>query len=164
MKTRFAAKENGEQKWKLLDALIRKYLQAGRMMSVATVFGDQPWIFTAYYVSDENLNLYWISTPDTRHSKEIYKHKKVAAAIPIKFTDLTVVGMQIEGDAILVEARDEIKRVIRLYTDKNNRGEKWHEDFIAGKNEHELYRIKPRLFVLYDRETFPEDPRKEWIP
>ncbi len=145
-----------------LKKLIKDYLKEARMMMVATVNGDQPWNCTLMFVSDENLNLYWISTPDTRHSKEIHKHKKVAAAIPIKFTDLAVVGLQVEGDAKLVEDLGEIKQAIRLYTDKHNRGEDWYEDFIAGKNEHKLYRIKPRLFVLFDRESFPENSRKEF--
>ena len=114
------------------------------------------------FVCDEKLNLYWISTPDTRHSKEIHKHKKVSAAIPIKFTDLVVVGIQVEGDANFVEDTDEIKRIMRLYTDKFQRGENWYKDFMAGKNVHKLYRIKPRLFVLFDRESFPDNSRQEF--
>lgn len=146
-----------------LRKLIEDYLTIGRMMMVATVDGDQPWNCTLMFVADENLNLYWISTFDTRHSREIHAHKKVAAAIPIKYTDLTVVGLQVEGDAELVKDLDEIKRAIRLYTDKFKRGEEWYKSFIAGKNEHRLYRIKPRLFVLFDRENFPDNPRQEII-
>lgn len=145
-----------------LRKLIEDYLKEGRMMMVATVVGDQPWNCTLMFVSDENSNLYWISTLDTRHSKEIQKHKKVAAAIPIKYMDLTVVGLQVEGDAELVKNLAEIKRAIRLYVDKFNRGEDWYEDFIAGKNEHKLYKIKPRLFVLFDRVNFPDNSRQEY--
>ena len=130
-------------------------------MQLATVSGDQPWSCTLYYVADENLNLYWISTPDTRHSKQIHTNKKVAASIPVKFKDLTVVGVQAEGDAVLVEDTDEIKSAIRIYTDKFDRGEDWYKDFIDGKNEHKLYILKPRLFVLFDRENFPDDSRQE---
>lgn len=132
------------------------------MMMVATVSGDQPWNATLYYVSDENLNLYWISKADTRHSQEIHEHKKVAAAIPIKFSDLVVVGLQLEGDANLVEDQDEIKKASRLYTDKFQRGEDWYKDFLAGKNEHKLYKIKPRVVVLFDRENFPDNSRQEF--
>lgn len=145
-----------------LRKLIEDYLRIGRMMMVATVAGDQPWNCTLMFVADENLNLYWISKSDTRHSKEIHKHQKVAAAIPIKFADLTVVGLQVEGDAELVENADEIKHAIRLFTDKFNRGEAWYKSFIAGKNEHKLYKIKPRLFVLFDRENFPDNSRQEY--
>lgn len=142
--------------------LIKTYLKTGRLMSVATVTGHQPWSFNAYYVSDEKLNIYWISPLHTRHSKDIKKNKKVAGTIPIKFKNITVVGLQFEGDAMLIENTSEIKRAIRLYTDKHERGEDWYKDFLAGKNIHKLYRIAPRLFVLYDRENFPESPSKEW--
>lgn len=141
---------------------IEEYLKKARMMQVASVIGDQPWNCTVYYASDENLNLYWISKADTRHSKEILKNPKVGVAIPVKFDDLTVIGLSIEGDASLVEDIDEIKRVIRFYTDKFNRGEDWHKDFIAGKNIHKLYKIKPRLFVLFDRVNFPDNDRQEY--
>lgn len=144
-----------------LKNLIEAYLKEARMMILATVGGDQPWSCTLYFTADEKSNLYWISTSDTRHSKEISINKKVSASIPVKFEDLTVVGVQVEGDATLVSDPHEIERAIRIYTDKFNRGEDWYKDFIAGKNEHELYRLKPRLFVLFDRENFPDDSRQE---
>lgn len=145
-----------------IKKLIHKYLQEGRVISVATFSGDQPWSFNAYFAADENFNLYWISNPDTRHSKEIQNNSKVAATIPIRFADLNVVGLQVEGNAEIVKNEDEINQAVRLYTDKFQRGEDWYKDFIAGKNEHKLYRIKPRLFVLFDRENFPENSRKEY--
>lgn len=144
-----------------LRKIIADYLKEARMMTVATVSSDQPWNATVYYVSDEELNLYWISKAESRHSKEIHKNPKVAAAIPIKFADLTVVGLSAEGEAEVMEDADEIKRIIRSYTDKFNRGEDWYKDFIAGKNIHKLYKIKPRLFVLFDREKFPGNERQE---
>lgn len=131
------------------------------MMQVATVKNSQPWICTLYYVSDTDNNLYWISKPDTRHSKEIENHPKVAVAIPVKFESLSVVGLQIEGNAQVVKNTSEIKRIARLYTDKFSRGEDWYKNFIAGKNEHKLYRIKPKLFVLFDPENFPDKERQE---
>lgn len=134
------------------------------MMQVATVSGKQPWNCTLYYASDESLNLYWISTIDTRHSKEIHKNPKTAAAIPIKFDNLTVIGMSLEGEAELVQEANELKRGAKLYSDKFNRGEKWYKDFISGNNEHKLYRIKPKLFVIFDRVNFPDNSRKEWKP
>lgn len=134
------------------------------MLNIATVDGDQPWSCIVYYASDKNLNFYWISKPDTRHSKEIQKHAKVAGSIPIKFDDLTVVGVQLEGDAVLVESSEEIATKVKLYSDKFNRGEEWYTNFIAGKNEHKLYRITPRQFAIFDRVHFPDNSRQEWRP
>ena len=147
-----------------LGNFIQKYINKGKMLQIATVSGDQPWSCTVYYASDENLNLYWISKPSTRHSQEIHKHSKVAASIPIKFDDLIVVGVQLEGIAELIEDQNEIKEKVKLYSDKFNRGDKWYQEFVAGKNPHKLYRIRPKLFVLFDRVNFPDNDRQEWKP
>ena len=147
-----------------IENLIREYLKKGRMLQIATVNGDQPWSCTVYYTSDENLNLYWISKPATRHSQEIHKHSKVAASIPIKFDDLTVIGVQLEGTAEVIENPDEIRKKVKLYSDKFNRGDDWYKDFIQVNNPHKLYGIKPTLFVLFDRVNFPENDRQEWKP
>lgn len=149
---------------KTIEELIRKYIKTGRMMQIATVSGDQSWSCTLYYASDKNLNLYWISQPNTRHSKELHKNPKVSASIPIKFDDLTVVGVQLEGEASLVEDSDEINEKVKLYSHKFNRGDEWLKDFITGNNRHKLYKIKPTLFVIFDRVNFPDDSRKEWRP
>jgi uncharacterized protein YhbP (UPF0306 family) len=147
-----------------VDTLVRRYLKEGKLLHIATVDGEQPWSCIVYYASDEDLNIYWISKPDTRHSRELSSNAKVAASIPIKFDDLTVIGVQLEGDAELVEDASEVKDKSRIYSDKFGRGEQWYGDFIQGKNEHKLYRVKPRLFVLFDRVNFPEQERQEWKP
>ena len=146
-----------------LKQLVQKYLKDGRLLQIATVSNDQPWSCTVYYVADVDFNLYWISKPDTRHSNEIHRNAKVAASIPIKFDTLTVVGLQLDGHAELVEDEDEIKKAVKFYSEKFQRGKDWYEDFIAGKNEHRLYRIKPRSFVIFDRVNFPDDSRQEYI-
>ena len=96
-----------------VEKRIRALLQGATMMQLATVHGAQPWCCTVYFVADDDLNLYWISTPERRHSREIEMHAKVAAAIPIKYVPgKDVVGIQAEGDATLVNDEDEMKKAI----------------------------------------------------
>jgi len=148
-----------------VEELVRRYLPKGRMMQVATLNEDQPWVATLYYVADDDLNLYWISTPDRRHSKELENHAKVAGAIPLHHgPGQKVVGLQLEGHAQLVTDPDEMARAMKLYAERYDRSEVWYRDFLAGKNPHKLYKIKPSLFVLFDEETFPDDTRREWRP
>jgi uncharacterized protein YhbP (UPF0306 family) len=145
-----------------IEQLIRQRLNSGQMMQLATIADEQPWCCTVYYVADEALNIYWISKPERRHSKEIQSHQKAAAAIPIEHTyGEDVVGLSIEGVATLIENPEEISKAIRLYTNRYDRGEDFYNDFLAGKNSHKLYRLTPRLIVLFDEENFPDDPRKE---
>lgn len=144
--------------------LVKKYLQEMEMMQVATLSGDQPWICTVYFVADDKQNLYWISGPTRRHSEEINKHSKAAAAIPVKFSGHPVVGLQAEGEAKEINDKTKISEIMRLYTDKFKTGEDFYNDFVAGKNSHKLYCLKPNLIVLFDEKNFPDEPRKEWRP
>src|SRR2546430_2002753 len=86
------------------------------MMQLATLDGDQPWACTVYFVPDANLNLYWISLPSRRHSQEIERHPKVAAAIPIKHVvGESVIGLSVEGEAEVVTDAGELKQAAELY-------------------------------------------------
>jgi uncharacterized protein YhbP (UPF0306 family) len=141
--------------------LIKKYLSKSRMMQIATVDNGQPWICTVYYVEDEDLNLYWLSHPTRRHSKEIEKHNKVAIAVPVKF-DKPVTGIQAEGKVEVVEDTDEIAKVMRDYVNKYDSGRQFYDNFVAGKNEHYLYKFTPKKYKLFDENTFKDNPEKEW--
>lgn len=146
-----------------VSGLIRKYLDQGGVMQIASVRGDQPWICTVYYVADEDLNLYWLSLPERRHSREIASHNKVAAAVAIKH-DKPVIGIQAEGTAEEVKDAQTIASIMKLYVDKYNAGKDFYNNFVAGKNQHRLYKIKPSLLVLFDEVTFKENTRQEWRP
>lgn len=149
-----------------VEQLIRKHLKTGHMMQVASVSGDQPWICTVYYVADpETLNLYWVSVPGRRHSQEIEAHGKVAAAIPIVFVQgEKVVGIQVEGDAALVTDPGELRTAAQLYHDRFQHDDDFVEEIMAGERQHKFYRIKPRLFVLFDEQQYATQARKEWRP
>jgi uncharacterized protein YhbP (UPF0306 family) len=140
--------------------LVRQYLPRGRMMQIATVSGDQPWICTVYFVEDEDLNLYWLSFPTRRHSQEIAAHSKVAVAVPIKF-DKPVIGIQAEGVAEPVTDKQVVADVMRRYVERYSSGEQFYDLFVAGKNQHVMYKFTPSKYVLFDEVTFPGDARKE---
>lgn len=143
------------------EKLIRQYLAQGKMMQIATVAGDQPWICTVYYVEDEQANLYWLSLPDRRHSREIAQHPRVAVAVPIKF-DKPVIGLQAEGRAEKVEDPEVIQRVMQGYADRYNAGKQFYDNFVAGKNQHALYRFAPDQISLFDEQTFGDGIRRKW--
>lgn len=147
-----------------LEKLVAGYLSSAKMMQLATINGGEPWICTVYFVADESRNIYWISKPERRHSKEILQNSKVAVAIPVKFVPgEDVVGLQITGVAQEVSDAAEIQKALRLYADKFSRGEEFYSEFVAGKNPHKLYRVKPTSIVLFDEENFDE-PRQELKP
>lgn len=146
-----------------VSGLIKKYLGEAKMMQVATVKGDQPWICTVYFMEDDNLNLFWLSLPTRRHSQEIASHNKIAVTVPIKF-DQPVIGIQAEGTADIANKPKQIADIMKLYTNRYNAGEDFYNNFVTGKNQHLLYRFTPKRFVLFDEVNFPDDSCREWKP
>ena len=130
------------------------------MMQVATVHRRQPWVCTVYYVEDDELNLYWLSLPERRHSQEIAKHNKVAVAVPIKF-DKPVVGLQAEGVAEEVKSHKLIEQVMVRYVKRYNTGRDFYDNFMAGKNQHKMYKFTPSAYYLFDEVTFGDGVKRE---
>ncbi len=64
-----------------LKKLAFKILEDGYLMSLGTVDEGGVWIADVIYVHDKNFNLYWISAPETRHSRAIEGNNRVACAI-----------------------------------------------------------------------------------
>lgn len=146
--------------------LVTEYLHKGRMMQLATVREGQPWVCTVYFVPDEQCkHLYWVSLPDTRHSQELEAHGRVAAAVPIKYlphSNGERAALQIEGDAERVENADEIKKVVKLYAQRYERGQTFIDDFISGKLPLKIYKLTPRLIGVFDPQNFPQEFKKEY--
>ncbi len=142
--------------------LVVKYLDQARQMQVATSVNNVPWIATVYFAHDNLHNLFWISKPDRRHSKELIANPKVAGAIVIEQKPGEPVrGVQFQGTARDVTNPEEIRKLFLAY------GERYDklgitEDIISGKNPHHLYEVEPELFVLFDEVNFPDQPRQEW--
>ncbi|MEK9195842.1 MAG: pyridoxamine 5'-phosphate oxidase family protein [Patescibacteria group bacterium] len=141
--------------------LTRQHLNEKKMMQIASVSGDQPWICTVYFVADDQQNLYWLSFPLRRHSQEIEKNSKIAIAVPVEF-DQPVIGIQSEGNAVSVNDSKVIKNIMKLYIDKYGQGKDFYDNFVAGKNQHVLYKFTPESFVLFDEKNFSGNPRQIW--
>jgi uncharacterized protein YhbP (UPF0306 family) len=145
------------------EELIRQYLSQVNIMQLATSVDNQPWACTVHYYSDDDFNLYWVSTLARKHSQDIDKNPKVAAAVMVHENtpdEPYVIGISIEGSAELIGSRvtDE---VAQGYARKHGKDSDMPA-IAQGKHPHKFYRLKPSRIVLFDSKSFPEDPRKEW--
>jgi len=50
-------------------------------MSLGTFDKDGIWVADVVFVHDDDLNIYWLSAPDCRHSKAILENNNVAGTI-----------------------------------------------------------------------------------
>src|SRR6478735_1055920 len=98
-----------------LRQLVQDYCKNTDFMQVATFNDGQPWICTVTFASDDDLNLYWVSNKDRRHSIEILQNATVAVAI-VKSTDPKQ-ALQITGTARMITS-DASAAAHQLYEQK----------------------------------------------
>ena len=60
---------------------ILEYLKQHNLMQLATYGESHPWIASVYYSFDQDLNLYFLSSPKTIHCKQIKEKSQVSVAI-----------------------------------------------------------------------------------
>lgn len=84
---------------------LRVFLAAHNTMTVATV-GPQgePQAAAVFYAADEQLNLYFLSSPNSRHSENLRRDARVAATVHADGQAWREIrGLQIEGTVQQVE-------------------------------------------------------------
>lgn len=149
-----------------IEEIIRQSLEQAPVMQLATSLGDQPWVCNIHFYSDKDLNIYWISTVERRHSKEIKQNPKVAATILAHVNTLAepyVIGITVEGVAELIGERVD-EQIGAGYVAKHGKDANFLPDIASGKNPHKFYRLKPSQIILFDNQHFPDNPRQEWTP
>lgn len=105
---------------------ITELLQGCQTLTLATLTTPadegrvvEPWAAELFFVSDENLDLYFISSPDSRHSRDLLKHPQVAATLSLDVSDwFCVKGLQLSGQAAKVP-ESQRAAVLALYLQKS---------------------------------------------
>jgi uncharacterized protein YhbP (UPF0306 family) len=146
-----------------VEELVRQFLPTKNVMQLATCVNNQPWTCTVHYYTDDDLNFYWISTPERRHSQEIQQNPQVSAALLVHENtpeEAYVIGIQIEGKAEIMPNID--KDIGQAYIEKLNKELTLVEDIASGKNHHKFYKLIPNSIVLFDSKNFSGNPRQEW--
>lgn len=96
----FNMSENNTQ----LKELIKEVLDKGYLMSLGVSDEHGIWVSDVIYIYDDNLNIFWMSDPDIRHSKAIQKNSRVAGTITVwNKPGEDNLGIQFEGIAEKIE-------------------------------------------------------------
>lgn len=134
-------------------------------MTLATSV-DKPWVATVYFVNDEDLNLYFVSSTQSKHCRDIAKNSKVACAIYDSRTlnSEKKVGVQLQGIASIVTSWRRIKVLIDMW----NKAAPGAEDIINFKNlkskvvGSKMYRVKPIYIKFFNEKLFGTDGVREY--
>ena len=89
-----------------------------KTLTLATCSGKLPSAASLYFVNDDELNLYFVSDPGSRHARELIVNSDVAITINadnVPWQDLR--GLQIRGQVIPVLPEDQ-KAVLALYLNR----------------------------------------------
>ncbi len=138
-------------------SLVNKYLVEARVAQIASVSPEGPWLCTVYIATDSVQNIYWLSYPGRRHSRDLENDSRSALAITIK-TGQPVIGIQAEGRVEIVEDIQTVELVMKDYMRRHDgTGKDFYKNFIKGTNRHQLYRFNTKQFSLFDEVNFPDD-------
>lgn len=147
-----------------LQSDIKKYLDEVKMMQLATSRDSQPWICNVWFVADDDLNIYWISSSTRRHSTEIADNERVAAAMCVvqEPSQSGRGGIQLEGVAKELKKPLEIARALKLYAARGIFSVAQIRKFMSDvRTPHKFYRIKPERIVFFD--PTEKDSAREYI-
>lgn len=105
----------------MIDAVAREraldYLAGHRVMTLATHGVEGPWAAAVFYAND-GFNLYFVSAPASRHSRDLAAHAAVAATVQEDYRDWREIkGIQLEGTVEQVSGAEKT-RVQGLYGKK----------------------------------------------
>lgn len=144
-----------------IKELFIDYITDAHMMQLATTSGQQPWICTVYFVYDpDSQEIYWFSSPQRRHSRELEANKRVAIAIvkPHAADAKDKQGFQLEGAARRLMS-NELDRAYQLYAAKFGLPEAMLEQARLGDDQvNTFWAMKPEQIQTMDNIHFSGDP------
>lgn len=140
------------------EAVLR-FLSHRSTLTLATADeSGHPHAASLYFVHDERMRLYFLSSPESRHTRHLTVRPEVAVTIHGEPWDWkTIQGLQLSGRAELVEDPEERERAMARYRAKFP----FIEELPQAMAHARLYRVTPR-WVRWIDNTRGFGYRVEW--
>ena len=135
--------------------LIKEVLEKGYLMSLATLDNGGAWVSDVIYIHDDNLDIYWMSHAQTRHSKAILENPKIAATITVNGPGEDNLGIQFEGVAQKIDGERE--DLVEKHYNKRKKPKPIGSNGLHGAS---WYIIKPTKIELIHEKHFGFDKQK----
>lgn len=135
-----------------LPASVADYLAHHRVMTLATCGADGPWAAAVFY-ANAGASLYFISSPSSRHGRNLAQDPRCAATVQEDYSDWTrIKGIQMEGLACEIQG-DEVVQAQRCYAGKHplvGRLASAPAVIVAAFAKVRWYRLQPRCMHFID--------------
>ncbi len=139
-----------------IKPLIKEVLEKGYLMSLATVDSGGVWVSDVIYVFDEDLNIYWMSDPEARHSQAVIKNPQVAGTITISAQGEDNLGIQFEAVAEKIDgARYDL--AVKHFVKRKKPQPAETDDVLQGDS---WYMLKPKKIELICERIFGFEKQK----
>src|SRR3989344_2052722 len=139
-----------------LKQYILDYLGENRLMTLATAENNTPWAASVMFAYDADLNLYFISEPNTRKIQNLLTNQKGSVAInQFQKSPGKILAIQLEGVAEMLD-KNSNKKELELFKKRFD----WAKKFLEN---HDLFKINPKKVYYLDDERFGPGGREELI-
>ena len=147
---------------------VKEFVEKGKLLQLATLENDQPWVVSCWYTVDDDFTFYWISGQEARHTLELKRHNKVACTVTPHYS-LEKLGQKVQS--LSFEGVAEEVSGIKLENIYKNFVARWTlatrhinlDRIKKGLSGSRLYKVKATKLVWYDEINFPDDSRQEIV-
>lgn len=142
--------------------IILDFMNSNTILSLSTSTSDSPYICNLFYVCDDDLNIYFLSSKKTRHAQELKDNPRVAVSIydPLSAPGKSVIGLQATGkvsEAKGIELIKMFKSYLSIFP-----ATKVNIDMLKQVSfDSRLFKFKPDVIYFMDKSHF--EKRQEVI-
>ena len=144
-----------------IESTIREYIDQVIHLSLATVKDNKPWVCEVHFSYDKDLNLYFVSSKNTRHATELLENPYVAGNIVTQhFKNQKVRCVEFEGISVMLEGRD-AEMAYNADVDRYGKSEGLLNE-IRKDGDTRFFKITISEFFLFD--SYGESRGKHHLP
>jgi len=145
-----------------LEQTIREYIPQVIHMSIATVKDNRPWVCEVHFSHDDDLNLYFISSSETRHAQELIANSYVAGNIVTQHhKNQKVRCVDFEGTAQMLDGEEAEKTAYQAYVGRYGESENLLNEIRKDGNTR-FFKINVENYYLFD--SYDEARGKHMLP
>lgn len=145
-----------------IEQIIREYFPQIIHMSLATVKDNKPWVCEVHFSYDNDLNLYFGSSMQSRHAQELLANPNVSGNIVTQHhKNQAVRCVDFEGIAQMLDADEAEKAAYPAHVARNGESQ-WLLNEIRKDGDMRFFRIKVSDFYVFD--SYEGERTKNHLP